>query len=67
MSILYGGDYNPEQWPEDTWQDDWDKLKLAHVNSATINVFSWSLLEPEDGVFNFDKLDKIVELLEKTI
>ena len=65
MSILYGGDYNPEQWPEDTWQDDWDKLKQAHVNSATINVFSWSLLEPEEGVFNFDKLDKIVALLEK--
>lgn len=64
MSILYGGDYNPEQWPEDTWQDDWDKLKQAHVNSATINVFSWSLLEPEEGVFNFDKLDKIIALLE---
>lgn len=65
MSILYGGDYNPEQWPETTWQSDWDKLKQAHVNSATINVFSWSLLEPEENIFNFEKLDKIVELLEK--
>jgi len=65
MTILYGGDYNPEQWPENTWQDDWDKLKLANVNSATINVFSWALLEPNEGTFNFDKLDKIVALLEK--
>lgn len=65
MTILYGGDYNPEQWPEETWQDDWDKLKLAKVNSATINVFSWALLEPQEGIFNFAKLDKIVQLLEK--
>ncbi len=64
MTILYGGDYNPEQWPEDTWQDDWDKLKLAKVNSATINVFSWALLEPREGQFSFDKLDRIVKLLE---
>lgn len=27
MSMLFGGDYNPEQWPEDSWQDDIDKLK----------------------------------------
>ena len=65
MAILYGGDYNPEQWPEDTWQNDWDLMKPVGINSATINVFSWALLEPEEGKFDFSKLDKIVHLLEK--
>lgn len=63
--ILFGGDYNPEQWPEETWQSDIDKLKMAKVNVATINVFSWALLEPREGDFNFEKLDKIIALLQK--
>ncbi|MCH3922863.1 beta-galactosidase [Limosilactobacillus sp.] len=61
--FLYGGDYNPEQWPEDTWKDDIKVFKQADINSATINVFSWSLLEPREGEFDFSKLDKIIENL----
>lgn len=64
-SILFGGDYNPEQWDETTWQEDLDKLKKAQVNSATINVFSWSVLEPREGEFHFEQLDKIINLLEQ--
>ncbi|MCT4486779.1 beta-galactosidase [Levilactobacillus parabrevis] len=62
-AILFGGDYNPEQWPEDTWQGDIDKLKQANINVATINVFSWALLEPRENVFNFEQLDRIIALL----
>ena len=43
--FLYGGDYNPEQWPEDTWANDIQVFKQAHLNSATINVFSWALFK----------------------
>lgn len=64
-AILFGGDYNPEQWPEDTWQCDIDKLKQADINVATINVFSWALLEPRENVFNFEQLDRIIALLER--
>lgn len=63
-TFLFGGDYNPEQWAEDTWQDDIDKLKQADINVATINVFSWALLEPQEDVFNFEQLDRIMSLLE---
>jgi beta-galactosidase len=63
--ILFGGDYNPEQWDESTWQADLDKLKQAHINTATINVFSWALLEPREAEFHFEQLDKIIALLEK--
>ena len=61
--FLYGGDYNPEQWPEETWSDDIKVFKQADINSATINVFSWALLEPAEGQFNFLKLDKIIKEL----
>lgn len=38
--ILYGGDYNPEQWPEESWSEDMRLLKKAGVNIVTLNVFS---------------------------
>lgn len=63
--FLYGGDYNPEQWPEDTWSEDIQIFKQADINSATINVFSWALLEPQEEKYDFTKLDKIVDNLSK--
>ena len=43
--IPYGGDYNPEQWPEETWEEDMRLLKLAHIDIVTLNVFSWAMLQ----------------------
>ncbi len=63
--IAYGGDYNPEQWPEDTWEEDMRLLALAHVDILTINVFSWAALQPSEEEYRFEKLDKIVELAKK--
>ncbi|EEJ72833.1 beta-galactosidase [Lactobacillus ultunensis] len=63
--FLYGGDYNPDQWSEETWSKDIHVFKEADINSATINVFSWALLEPEEGKFNFAKLDKVVTELSE--
>ena len=63
--ILYGGDYNPEQWPEDTWEEDMRLLKLAHINVVTLNVFSWAALQPDEETYCFDKLDKIMELVTR--
>lgn len=63
--IIHGGDYNPDQWiktPE-IWDEDMRLMKLAHVNSATINIFSWSLIEPEEGVYNFEWLDTMMDKL----
>ena len=46
-TIFYGGDYNPEQWPDTVWPEDMRLMKLAHVNMASINIFSWATLEPK--------------------
>ena len=64
-SFLFGGDWNPEQWPEDTWEHDIEMLEDAHINEATINVFSWALLQPAENRYDFTMLDRIVALLVK--
>src|SRR5450759_5319141 len=61
--ILYGADYNPEQWPEDVWLEDMRLMKLASVNMVSINIFSWATLEPHPGVYHFDKLDRSLDML----
>ncbi len=65
--IIHGGDYNPDQWiktPE-IWDEDMRLMKLAHINSATISIFSWSLIEPEEGVYNFGWLDTMMDKLHE--
>lgn len=61
--ILYGGDYNPEQWPEEVWRDDVRLMREAGVNFVSLAIFSWARLEPRDGAFDFGWLDRIVNLL----
>ncbi|RZU10786.1 beta-galactosidase [Streptomyces sp. BK239] len=61
--ILFGGDYNPEQWPEETWHDDVRLMRDAGVNSVTLGVFSWSRIEPRPGAREFGWLDKLMDLM----
>jgi beta-galactosidase len=61
--LLHGGDYNPDQWPSDIWAEDMRLMRLAHINSASVGIFSWTALEPEEGHFTFDWLDRIMDML----
>ncbi len=63
--IIHGGDYNPDQWMDtkEIWDEDMRLMKLAHINSATVGIFSWAVLEPEEGVYNFGWLDEIMDKL----
>ena len=63
--ILYGGDYNPNQWPEEIWKEDMRIFRDARINSATINVFSWAKLQPSEHEYSFDELDRIVDMLSE--
>ena len=49
--MIHGADYNPEQWIEtpEVWDEDMRLMKLAGMNSASVGIFSWSMLEPEEG------------------
>ena len=63
--IPFGGDYNPEQWPEEVWDEDMRLFALAGVDCVTLNVFSWASLQPDEDTYCFDKLDKVMELVKK--
>ena len=63
--VLYGGDYNPEQWPKEIWKEDLRLFDLAGINSATVNVFSWAELQPSEEEYNFAELDEIIDMLSK--
>ena len=62
-AIWFGGDYNPEQWPEETVEEDIRLMRQAGINLVTLGVFAWALIEPEDGKFQFAWLDKIADRL----
>jgi beta-galactosidase len=61
--LAFGGDYNPEQWPEEVWAEDVALMREAGVNLVSVGVFSWALLEPAPGVFDFGWLDRVFDLL----
>lgn len=69
-AFYFGGDYNPEQWTralgydeEAIWREDLRLMRLAHVNMATVGVFSWVALQPDEHTFTFDWLDRVLDLL----
>ena len=63
--MLHGGDYNPEQWLDrpDILAEDIALMKKAGINCMTLGVFSWSMLEPEEGVYRFQWLEDIIDRL----
>lgn len=63
--LLYGGDYNPEQWLEypEVLEKDLEYMRLAKINTVSVGIFSWAMLEPEEGVFQFEWLEEIVDRL----
>jgi beta-galactosidase len=63
--IAYGGDYYPEQWPPEIWAQDVRLMREAGVNLVSVGVFAWALLEPDEGVFEFGWLDRVLDLLHQ--
>ncbi|MBZ0297152.1 MAG: beta-galactosidase [Anaerolineae bacterium] len=58
--IWHGGDYNPEQWSSDVWQEDFRLMKKAGITAATVGVFSWVSLQPDEDTFTFEWLDEVI-------
>jgi beta-galactosidase len=64
--LAYGGDYNPEQWPEEVWTEDVALMRAAGVNLVSLGIFSWVLLEPAPGRFDFEWMDRILGMLHES-
>ena len=63
--IAFGGDYNPDQWPKDVWDDDIRLMKQAGVNTVALAIFSWDRIQPEKHRWEFGWLDCIIDKLGK--
>ncbi|ONI86264.1 beta-galactosidase [Saccharothrix sp. ALI-22-I] len=61
--LAWGADYNPEQWPEQVWSDDVELMRRAGVNLVSVGIFSWALLEVEEGRYEFGWLDRVLDRL----
>jgi len=61
--LAYGGDYNPEQWPRATWDEDMRLMREAGVTLVSVGIFSWAMLEPKEGGYTFGWLDEMLDLL----
>ncbi|MCH5672249.1 beta-galactosidase [Streptomyces gilvus] len=59
--IRYGGDYNPEQWPEEVWDEDHRLFTRAGIDTLTVGVFSWSLTQPAEDTYDFTVLDRVLD------
>jgi beta-galactosidase len=61
--LFYGGDYNPEQWPREVWDEDVRLMREAGVNLVTIGIFAWAHLEPTEGTFDFGWIRQVLDLM----
>ncbi|TPF92415.1 beta-galactosidase [Bifidobacterium sp. UTBIF-68] len=61
--IAFGGDYNPDQWPEVVVDEDIRLMRQAHVNTVALAIFSWDKIEPREGAFTFEWLDRVIDKL----
>lgn len=64
-ALLMGTDWYPEQWSESRWETDLGMMEAAHLNIVRVGEFAWSRMEPSEGHFDFDWLDRAIRLAEK--
>ena len=63
--FAHGGDYDPDQWRHipGTLEEDVRLMKLAHCNLMSVGIFSWAALEPREGEYDFDWLERVLDTL----
>jgi len=64
--LWHGGDYNPDQWPREVWDEDMRLMSEAAVNAVSIGIFSWVKLEPSEGAYDFGWMDDLFDLLDRS-
>ena len=58
--ILLGTAWYPEQWPEAQWESDLSLMEKAGVRMVRVGEFAWSRMEPSEGHYDLDWLDRAV-------
>src|SRR5215211_4322914 len=61
--FYFGVDYYPEQWPKQRWPEDARLMAEAGFNLVRLAEFAWSKIEPNEGSYDFDWLDRAIAIL----
>ena len=64
-ALLIGSAWYPEQWPESRWNDELDLMQKAHMHVVRVAEFAWTALEPAEGNYQLDWLERAVNLAGK--
>ena len=59
--LALGTAWYPEQWPQERWEKDLALMEAAHINVVRVAEFAWSTLEPSEGHFELEWLDRAIE------
>jgi beta-galactosidase len=62
--FYFGVDYYPEQWPEERWPIDAKMMSEAGFNVVRLAEFAWSKMEPAEGKYDFEWLDRAIAILQ---
>ncbi len=60
--LLLGAAWYPEQWSPSRWNADLDLMKRAHMHMVRVGEFAWTALEPQEGKYDFDWLERAINL-----
>ncbi|MFT4114108.1 beta-galactosidase [Silvibacterium sp.] len=63
--LLVGAAWYPEQWPESQWEPDLERMEAAHIHLVRVGEFAWSTMEPREGEYHFEWLEKAIALAAK--
>ena len=63
--LTIGVYYYPEAWPESQWARDMENIRKLGMEFVHMGEFAWYFMEPEERHYNFDWLEKNVELAGK--
>src|SRR5215467_2368346 len=63
--ILLGTAWYPEQWPESRWEADLTLMQQAGIHMARVGEFAWSRMEPSEGQYDLDWLDRAITAAAK--
>lgn len=58
--LMLGSAWYPEQWPESQWDTDLAHMRKAGLNMVRIGEFAWSSLEPAEGKYDLDWMERAV-------
>jgi beta-galactosidase len=62
---MLGVCYYPEHWPEAMWAEDAARMRALGLTYVRIGEFAWGRIEPKQGMYAWDWMDRAVETLGK--